>query len=411
MSFHRKSFSISRRGFLRSALLAGAGGLLAPWSSLAEQTIMQPFANGLRSMATFPQKKPLILLTSRPPQLETPFSVFNESILTPNELFYVRYHEADIPTSIDTDKFRLEIKGKVSSPLSLSLHDLKTQFEPVEMVAVNQCSGNSRGFFEPRVPGGQWANGAMGNARWKGVRLADILRKAGIDSKAKQVGFRGLDGPVLDTTPPFQKALDADHAMDGEVMVAYEMNGADLPMLNGFPLRLVVPGYYATYWVKHLHQITVLDEDLASFWMVTAYRIPDNDCACITPGTAMPKATRPIGRMDVRSFITSLTDGGKIAVGKHVKVRGIAFAGGSPIDKVQFSSDGGQTWTEAKLGKDYGNYSFREWTFHFKPETAGVYNLQCCAITRAGEAQSKDPRWNPSGYMRNVIETVRVTAA
>ena len=410
MSSFRKSFSISRRGFLRSALLAGTGGILSPWSSLAEETIMQPFVNGRRPMAVFPQKKPLILLTARPPQLETPFSVFNESILTPNDLFYVRYHEAGVPTSVDTETFRLEVKGKVSSPLSLSLNDLKKEFEAVKLVAVNQCSGNSRGFFEPRVPGGQWANGAMGNARWKGVRLADILRKAGIDAKAKQVGFRGLDYPVLNTTPPFQKALDADHVMDGTVMLAYEMNGEPLPMLNGFPIRLIVPGYYATYWVKHLHEIAVLDEDLVSFWMNPAYRIPDNDCACITPGT-MPAKTRPIGRMDVRSFITSLADGEKIVAGKHITVRGIAFDGGAGIDAVEFSADGGKTWNEAKLGKDYGNYSFREWTCHFKPEIAGIYQLQCCAATRAGETQPKDQRWNPSGYMRNNIETVRVTAA
>jgi sulfite dehydrogenase len=384
--------------------------MLVPWSSLAEETIVQPFVNGRRTMAVFPQKKPLILLTSRPPQLETPFSVFNESILTPNDLFYVRYHLAGVPTSVDTSTFRLEIKGKVSSPLSLSLHDLKEQFDPVELVAVNQCSGNSRGFFEPRVPGGQWANGAMGNARWKGVRLKDILNKAGIDASAKQVAFRGLDYPILDTTPAFQKALDADHAMDGEVMIAYEMNGSELPLLNGFPIRLIAPGFFATYWVKHLHEVTVLDDEFANFWMKTAYRIPDNDCTCVTPG-ATPTKTRPIGRFDVRSFITSLGDGQKIQVGKRITVRGIAFDGGAGIETVEFSSDGGATWTETKLGKDYGNYSFREWTCHFTPKTAGDYPLQCCAVTRKGETQPKEPLWNPGGYMRNVIETVRVNAA
>ncbi|HEV2455298.1 MAG TPA: molybdopterin-dependent oxidoreductase [Verrucomicrobiae bacterium] len=410
MSIRRRTFNLSRRGFLRSAILAGAGGMLAPWSSLAEETIMMPFANGQRRMVVFPQKKPLILLTSRPPQLETPFSVFNESILTPNDLFYVRYHLAGVPTSVDTTTFRLEVKGKVGSPLSLSVHDLKKQFDAVELVAVNQCSGNSRGYFEPRVAGGQWSNGAMGNARWKGARLKDILQKAGIDGTAKQVAFRGLDHPVLDTTPAFQKALDADHAMDGEVMVAYEMNGSDLPLLNGFPIRLIVPGFYATYWVKHLHEITVLDEDLDSFWMKTAYRIPDNDCACVTPGAAMSK-TRPIGRMNIRSFITNLSDGQKIAVGKRITIRGIAFDGGDGIDTVQFSSDGGQTWTETKQGRNYGNYSFREWTCHFTPKAAGDYQLQCCAVNRKGETQPKQPLWNPSGYMRNVIETIRVSAA
>lgn len=410
MRIRREPFKLSRRGFLRSAILAGAGGMLVPWSSLADETITMPFANGQRRMVVYPQKKPLILLTSRPPQLETPFSVFNKGILTPNDEFFVRYHLAGIPTSIDTDTFRVEVKGKVNTPLSLSLRDLKEQFEQVELVAVIQCSGNGRGFFQPRVPGGQSGNGTMGNARWKGVRLKDILDKAGVAAAAQQVSFRGLDKPVLETTPNFGKALDIEHAMDGEVMVAYEMNGEDLPMLNGFPLRLVVPGCYGTYWVKQLHEITVLDEHFASFWMDTAYRVPDNDCECVPAGSPVTK-TRPIGRYDVRSFITSLADGDKITAGKRLKVRGIAFDGGAGIDTVEFSSDGGNTWTETTLGHDYGNYSFREWTCQFTPKSAGNFQLQCCAVNRRGETQPKEPRWNPTGYMRNVIETVRVTAA
>jgi sulfite dehydrogenase (cytochrome) subunit A len=410
MPFRRKPFKLSRRGFLRSALLAGAGGMLVPWSSLADDTVIMPFANGERRMVVFPQKKPLILLTSRPPQLETPFSVFNQGILTPNDEFFVRYHLAGIPTTIDTDKFQVEVKGNVNTPLSLSLHDLKTQFDPVELVAVIQCSGNGRGFSVPRVPGGQSGNGTMGNARWKGVRLKDILNKAGVEAGAKQVSFRGLDRPVLDTTPAFGKALDVDHALDGEVMVAYEMNGAELPMLNGFPLRLIVPGCYGTYWVKHLHEITVLDQDFDSFWMNAAYRVPDNDCECLPPGTPLGKS-RPIGRYNVRSFITSLAAGDKITVGKTVTIRGIAFDGGYGIDTVQFSPDDGQTWKETKLGKDYGKYSFREWTCHFTPKAAGTYQLQSCAANIKGETQPRELHWNPSGYMRNVIETVTVTAA
>ena len=402
--------SLSRRRFLRSALLAGAAGALAPWSSLADDTIMMPFANGQRRLVTFPQKKPLILLTSRPPQLETPFAAFNKGILTPNDEFFVRYHLAGIPTSIDTDTFRVEVTGKVNTPLSLSLKDLKSQFDPVELIAVIQCSGNGRGFSVPRVPGGQSGNGTMGNARWKGVRLKDILNKAGIAADAKQISFRGLDKPVLETTPAFGKALDVDHAMDGEVMVAYEMNGEDLPMLNGFPLRLIVPGCYGTYWVKHLHEINVLDQDFDSFWVNTAYRVPDNDCECVPPGTAATK-TRPIGRYNVRSFITSLANGDKITVGKTLPIRGIAFDGGYGIDSVQFSSDNGKTWKEAKLGHDYGKYSFREWTCHFTPETTGPYQLQCCAVNVRGETQPAELRWNPSGYMRNVIETVKVSAS
>lgn len=401
----------NRRRFLRAALLASAGGaLLDPLvSALAGDTVTMPFANGARRLVSFPQKQPLILLTTRPPQLETPFAVFDQGLLTPNDAFFVRYHLSQIPTVVDPALFRVQVKGKVNSPLSLSLEDLRNHFEPVEVVAVNQCSGNGRGFSQPRVGGGQSGNGTMGNARWKGVRLKDILNKAGVAAGGKQVTFQGLDRPVSEKTPAFVKSLDLDHALDGEVMVAYEMNGGDLPMLNGFPLRLVVPGYYGTYWVKHLNEITVLDEDFKGFWVGSAYRIPDNDCACVEPGT-VPAKTKPIARLNVRSFITSLEDGERVAVGKTVTVRGIAFDGGFGIDGVRFSEDGGKTWRNTTLGKDLGKYSFREWTCRFKPETAGNYELKTCATNRVGQTQPPSALWNPSGYMRNVIETVRVTA-
>jgi sulfite dehydrogenase (cytochrome) subunit A len=221
----------------RRSLLSGGGALTGaalanfslPFAAYADDATSLPFANGDRPLARYPGKRPLIRLTTRPPQLETPFAVFNEDVITPNDAFFVRYHLADIPLSIDPDAFRIEVKGKVDRPLSLSLTDLKTGFEPVEIVAVNQCSGNSRGFFEPRVAGGQLANGAMGNARWRGVPLKAVLDKAGVQAGSRQVTFNGLDKPVLPETPDFVKALDIDHARDGEVMIAYAMNGEDLP--------------------------------------------------------------------------------------------------------------------------------------------------------------------------------------
>lgn len=293
----------------------------------------------------------------------------------------------------------------------MSLADLKQQFgAPVELVAVTQCSGNSRGFFEPRVGGGQLGNGAMGNARWLGIPLKRVLEKAGIQAGARQVTFEGLDRPVLQGTPEFVKALDAAHALDGEVMLAYAMNGADLPMLNGYPVRLVVPGYYGTYWVKHLADIKVLDKEFDGFWMQKAYRIPDNDCAC-TPAGKAPEKTRPIGRYNVRSFITSLADGARVAKGRRVQVRGIAFDGGRGIRDVQFSADGGKTWRAATLGRDLGRYSFREWHADFTPAQAGVYQLKARATNMAGDTQPLEALWNPAGYMRNVVETVRVDAA
>jgi DMSO/TMAO reductase YedYZ molybdopterin-dependent catalytic subunit len=389
------------------ALGAGAVVGSSAFRAVAAEKVTLPFANGERPLVQVPQKRPLIVVTMRPPQLETPFDVFNENVVTPNDAFFVRYHLAGIPTSIDADSYRISVKGKVSTPLSLSLADLK-QMEAVEYYAVNQCSGNSRGFFEPRVAGGQLANGAMGNAKWRGVTLKSVLAKAGVQDGARQVKFDGLDTPVLATTPDFVKALDVDHALDGEVMLAYAMNDADLPMLNGYPVRLIVPGWYGTYWVKHLSEITVLDGVLSDFWMATAYRIPDNACACVAPGTA-PAATVPIGRFDVRSFVTSLRDGGTVPAGKPFAMRGLAFDGGFGIRDVNVSADGGKTWTSAALGRELGKYSFREWQMT-ATLPAGTHDIMVRAVNSIGQSQPGEPLWNPAGYMRNVVETTRVRA-
>ncbi|MEP6669072.1 MAG: molybdopterin-dependent oxidoreductase [Chthoniobacter sp.] len=401
--------TFGRRQFLRHTSLAGVATLLGG-RAFGADTITLPFANGERPLATYPQKRPLILQTARPPQLETPFSVFNEGVITPNDAFFVRYHLANVPQAIDPATFRLEIKGQVQTPLSLSLDALRHDFENVEITAVNQCSGNSRGFFQPRVGGGQLGNGAMGNAKWRGVRLKDVLEKAALQGSAKQVVCNGLDTPVLPQTPDFIKALDLDHALDGEVMLAFEMNGEPLPMLNGFPLRLVVPGYYGTYWVKHLSELTVVPDALDNFWMSTAYRIPNTPGACIEPGTTT-KNTVPINRFNVRSFITSHADGAKIAARQPANIRGIAFDGGSGIREVLFSGDGGQSWQAATLGQDLGRYSFREWKLAYAPTQPGAAEWKCRAINRLGESQPMEPLWNPSGYMRNVVETVKITAA
>jgi sulfite dehydrogenase (cytochrome) subunit A len=404
------------RAMNRRELMIRSGAALAAFGSgmafnaprvLAADTVTLPFGNGDRPLIKYPQKRPMIGLTSRPPQLETPFAIFNDNVITPNDAFFVRYHLAGVPYDIDPATFSIEVKGKVDKPLKLSLADIR-KMPAVELVAVNQCSGNSRGFFEPRVAGGQLGNGAMGNARWKGVPLKKVLDMAGVQAGAKQVMFGGMDGPVFDKTPDFAKALDIDHARDGEVMLAYAMNGADLPLLNGFPLRLIVPGYYGTYWVKHINEINVLDNVFDGFWMKSAYRIPDTDCACVEPGTS-PKATIPINKFNVRSFVTSVAGGAKVKAGTTL-LKGIAFDGGKGIKDVSVSVDGGATWTSAKLGKDLGNYSFREWQLPVKL-SAGAHDIEVRATNQAGQTQPDKAQWNPAGYMRNVVETVSVTAA
>jgi sulfite dehydrogenase (cytochrome) subunit A len=405
------SAMIDRRSLMKhsgAAIAALGAGLTSPSLRAFAATAVLPFENGERPLVKYPQKRPMIGLTSRPPQLETPFSVFNENVITPNDAFFVRYHLADIPLSIDPGKFSVEIKGKVDKPMKLSLADIK-KMPAIDVVAVNQCSGNSRGFSNPRVPGGQLGNGAMGNACWRGVPLKAVLDRAGVQPGARQVTFKGMDGPVIAKTPDFVKALDIDHARDGEVMLAYSMNGAHLPILNGFPLRLVVPGYYGTYWVKHLNEITVVDNVFDGFWMKTAYRIPDNDCNCAEPGAA-PKATIPINRFKVRSFVTSVADGAKLKAGVQTTLKGIAFDGGKGIKNVAVSTDGGKTWTQAHLGKNLGKYSFREWQMPVRL-AAGAYELKVRATSNGGEVQPMEPLWNGAGYLRNVVETVHVTAA
>lgn len=393
---------LSRRDWLRWGGMFGLAGLLpAGCGRRTEEANPEP-------LMRFPQKVAMRVTNDRAPGLETPWRYYRED-LTPNEAFYVRWHLEAIPTRIDLRTWRLKVGGHVERPLELSMNELR-RMEPVSLVAVNQCSGNSRSSFQPRVPGAQWGNGAMGNARWTGVRLRDLLQRAGLKAKSVQVTFNGLDDGPLPSVPDFIKALDVQHALDPDVLVAYEMNGAPLPMLNGFPARLVVPGWYATYWVKALSDITVLPHEFTGFWMAKAYRIPDNPQATETPD-ALAKKTVPISRMVVRSFFVRPEANERVPLGSAYPLEGIAFDGGHGIKQVQVSTDGGATWKEARLDRDLGRYSFRRWRAEWTPPDRGSYRLQVRAANQAGETQPVTPVWNRSGYMQNIIEAIRVTVA
>ena len=397
----------TRRRFLA---VAGAAAF-APLTAVAENIIKLPLPGGPdeRAITTaFPQKGALILQRTRPPLLETPIEVFDRSIFTPNDQFYVRWHWAGIPNEIDVNSFRLAVHGHVNRTLSLSLNELLA-LPQMELVAVNQCSGNSRGYFEPRVPGAQWSHGAMGNARWTGVSLKTVLDRAGVKAGAVAVRFSGMDEAVLPDAPKLMKSLAVDHARDGEVMLAYEMNREQLPLLNGFPLRLIVPGWYSTYWVKILNDIEVLDQPDTNYWMKTAYTIPDTPHASIRPGETGFESV-PINRMVPRSLITNIKPGDRLAAGAPALARGIAFGGDTGVARVDFSRDGGKRWQQAQLGKDEGKYSFRQWQIPFTP-AAGEQVLLARCTSSTGETQPDTPNWNPSGFMRNVIEKTPVVGA
>lgn len=392
----------------RRQLLAGAAASLAvPVGAQGLVDLRLPGGPSDRPLSpAFPGKGEMIVQRIHPPLLETPMDVFDGDVFTPNDRFFVRWHWADMPSAVDVGSFRLAVHGRVRKPLSISLAQI-LRMPRIELAAVNQCSGNSRGLFEPRVPGAQWAHGAMGNARWLGVRLRDILDQAGVLPDAVAVRLTGLDGSTVEGAPRFEKALAIDHARDGEVMVAFAMNGEQLPLLNGFPLRLVVPGWYSTYWIKMLSDIEVLAAPDDRYWMAKAYKIPATPGADIAPGTK-DFPTVPISRMNPRSFITNLREGQAVPLAAAIPVGGIAMGGDRGVAKVELSSDGGQSWRIAELGPDHGRYSFRRWDARMPVAAPGKLTLMVRCTNDAGEVQPMKPIWNPSGFMRNNVEAVTV---
>jgi len=367
-----------------------------------------PHWNSVGPYVTEPQKVPLILLTDRPAQLETPRHYFRTTF-TPNEAFYVRWHLEGIPNRLDLKQWKLQVEGNVKKPLALSYADLTEKFQPVSVAAVNQCAGNSRSRLQPRVPGAQWGNGAMGNALWTGIRLREIMDLAGVKSDSLQLQFQGLEtgqGPAGFGSNLFLKSLDFANPVIDDCVVAYLMNGEPLPMLNGFPVRLVVPGYFATYWTKCLTWIRVLNVPDENFWMKTAYRVPDTPRGNSNPEDAKAGRVKtiPIERFPVRSFLISPDGSSKIPAGLSVALRGIAFSGFGRVNRVEVSADGGTTWTDAKLGEDLGAYSFRTWEAPWKAKSPGRYSLAVRATDEKGNTQPDEPVWNPGGYMWNRIE-------
>jgi DMSO/TMAO reductase YedYZ molybdopterin-dependent catalytic subunit len=359
------------------------------------------------TMVTLPSKKPLIELSERPPNYETPLEYLRTAI-TPNDEFFIRYHLADIPT-VDANTYKIVVGGDgANGQAEITLDDLK-KMPAVDVVAVNQCSGNRRGLSQPHVQGVEWGYGAMGCARWRGARLKDILDKVGLKKEAIEIGMDGADGPVVDKTPDFIKSIPVWKAVDPNTIVAYEMNGQPLPHLNGFPARVVVPGWTGTYWIKHVTTINALTKPQGGFWMNPAYRIPLGKFPIrdrfITQET---DANTPITEIVVNSLITSHREGAKVKVGK-LTVSGLAWDGGYGIRAVQVSTDGGKTWSNATLGQDLGPYAFRTWSFEITAKK-GKNSVMVNATNNIGQTQTPALIFNPAGYHNNVIQNLTLVA-
>jgi DMSO/TMAO reductase YedYZ molybdopterin-dependent catalytic subunit len=408
---------MNRRLFLSSTITVGTalvGGLGASreaqaTSAAAELTPGLPAGvSSYVTMATLPGKKPLIQLADRPPNYEAPLEYLRTPI-TPNDEFYVRYHLSDIP-EVDVKTYKITVGGVgANGQAEITFDDLK-KMPAVDVVAVNQCSGNRRGLSKPHVAGVEWGYGAMGCARWKGPRLKDILDKVGVKADAIEIGLNGADGPIVDKTPDFIKSIPIWKAMDPDTIVAYEMNGQPLPHLNGFPARLIVPGWTGTYWMKHLTEINVLTKPQGGFWMNPAYRIPVGKFPVVARFITQENATStPITEMVVNSLITSHRDGDKVKAGE-VTVSGLAWDGGYGIRAVEVSTDGGKSWSDAGLGEDIGRYAFRPWSFVLRTKP-GRNTVMVNTSNKIGQSQTAELIFNPAGYHNNVMQNITLNAS
>ncbi|HET8540321.1 MAG TPA: molybdopterin-dependent oxidoreductase [Anaeromyxobacter sp.] len=389
-------------GTLVPGIVRGAGGAGLATPGLPEG------ANEGAVLHALPGKRPLVKRTYRPPNYETPLDYLDQPF-TPNDAFFVRYHLTNIP-EVGRAQWRLEVGGDaVEKPFALGFDDLTRGFEQVEVAALCLCSGNRRGLSEPHVPGVQWAYGAMGNARWKGARLKDVLARAGVKKEALEVTLQGTDSAVLATTPAFVKSIPVWKALDESTILAWEMNGEPLPHWNGHPVRLVVPGWTATYWMKQLASIQVVSQPHKGFWMATGYRIPKGKFAVVDRFLSQETdVNTPITEMVVGSLVTNLRGGEHFRLGQTVEVRGIAWDGGYGMQSVDVSTDGGASWRAAQLGKDLGRYSWRQWTYAFRADRKGVLTVMAKATNRIGGSQTFDLVFNPAGYHNNVVQRLDV---
>ncbi len=407
----------SRRQFLKDlaggAAVIGSGAFLPSLARAADTSAVGPAGLPAGALETsfleaLPGKRPLIKRTYRPPNYETPLELF-EQIFTPNDAFFVRYHLSRIP-EVAAAQWKLEVGGdSVEKPFTLDLAGLQKDFEQVEIPAVCQCSGNRRGLSDPHVAGVEWGIGAMGNARWKGVRLKDVLAKAGLKKEAVEVTFNGADGPPLDSTPDFVKSLPVWKATDENTLIAWQMNGAPLPHWNGAPARLVVPGWTGTYWMKHLVSVQAVSQPLKNFWVASAYRIPKGKFPIVDRFlTQETDANTPITEMVVNSVITGPREGQIVHTGQAVEVKGIAWDNGAGIARVDVSTDDGRTWQTATLDQDMGRFSFRGFRHALKAGAQGDMTILARATNRQGATQVTDLIFNPAGYHNNIVARVKV---
>lgn len=371
-----------RRREILAGGLALAGASLLPRSASAAGTLLQHLGS--------------------PQDLATPLTSFDR-LITPADIFFVRSHFG--PPALDP-KRTLTVEG-AKQKLPLRAADLR-KFPEVTVTAVLQCAGNGRAMSDPPVAGVQWVHGAMGQATWTGVRLVDLLEKAGLPADAAHVRFQGADLPPKPAVPAWIRSLPLARAIDPTTIVAYRMNGEPLPLSHGAPLRLVVPGWSGNHWMKWLTSIRAQREEAEGFYMQTGYRYPN---APVAPGTAVkPADMSPVTSFPVKSLIARPADGARAQPGPQ-EVVGVAFSGLAPIERVEVSVDGGARWEVAKLEGEPGLGRWQVFRHLFEASRPGEYRVLARATDTKGNAQPEKAPWNPSGYFWNAWHAVSFTVA
>lgn len=374
--------------WLGAAALASRVGTLDPFAAAAAQE--KPIRG----------KEKMIVRSPRYLDLEMPAHLL-DSWITPVELFYVRNH-LPMPT-INMDEWKLGVTGEVERALELTLADLQ-RFEPGSVTNTLECSGNGRAFYRPRVPGIQWVRGGVGTGQFVGPRLAEVLRRAGVKALGKHVAFKGFDEPP-GKVPDFIRSIPIEKAMHPETLLATQMNGAALTREHGFPVRVMVPGWAGAASVKWLTEIRVIDREFEGNFMKPGYRYPMHP---VPPGGEIsPDETATITGLPVKSMIARPGEGSAQKLGR-IRVSGAAWAGEADIARVDISTDDGQTWQAATLGSDQARYAWRLFEHTFTPPKSGTYTILSRATDSNGRTQPREQDWNPSGYLWNVIDRVRI---
>ena len=403
----------TRRGFLQGAGLAAMGAALG--SAI-------PFARNMPSgfiPVALAQSKPLVLqgknglvvLGDRPVNAETPVHLLDEDV-TPTALHFIR-NNGGVPDNVDPKGWTLTVDGSVNTTLKLSVDELKKKFEVVSRKLNIECGGNGRAGFNPPASGNQWTYGAVGNSEWTGVRLADVLKAAGLKPEAIYTGHYGAD-PHLSGDPkkvPISRGVPIAKAMDPDTLIAFAMNGEAIHPMNGAPLRIVAPGWPGSCSQKWLTRVWVRDKVHDGEKMTgDLYRVPSYPVA---PGEKVPKSAFDIIQaMPVKSIITNPQSGITLPKGtKVLDVRGHAWAGDLSIREVHVSTDFGATWSKTDLAPAPNGNSWQRWKASVSFPTHGYYEVWARATDSRGTSQPFSVAWNPKGYLNNSMHRIAVRVA